>query len=61
MTLYTNPSIYASFNGTATYPFGVQIWNVFNDTCKQKTNEETILNFNACHPKDEYNCADGTW
>ena len=61
MTLYTNPSIYATFNGTATYPFGVQKWNIFNDTCKQKTNEESILNFNACHPKDEYNCADGTW
>ena len=61
LTLYSNPSIYATFKGTAIYPFGVQTWNVFNDSCNQKTNTELSLNFNACHSEDEYNCADGTW
>ena len=61
LTFYTNPTMYATFNGTATYPFGEQKWNIFNDTCKHKTYDYLTLNFNACHPKNEYNCVDGTW
>ena len=72
LSLYSKPSIYAIFNGTATYPFGVQKWFVFNDTCKYesedelesieiKKNHKLSFNFNACHPNEEFNCADGTW
>ena len=72
LSLYSKPSIYAIFNGTATYPFGVQKWFVYNDTCKYesedelestqtKKNHKLSFNFNACHPNEEFNCADGTW
>ena len=50
-----------SFN--INYPFGTQIWLIYNDTCQYRPNnvKNVQLNFNVCDPKEEFNCADGTW
>ena len=45
LSLYSKPSIYAIFNGTATYPFGVQKWFVFNDACKYESEDFSLISF----------------
>ena len=66
LSLYSKPSVFATYNGTDLYPFGSNDWYVYNDTCKDiiKYNKEVnIMNFNmnACDPETEFNCKDGTW
>ena len=63
---YGKPSVFATYNGTATYPFGSNDWYVYNDTCKKinEYNKEInimTLNLNACDPNTEFNCLDGVW
>ena len=63
---YGKPSVFATYNGTATYPFGSNDWYVYNDTCKDineydKEINIMTLNLNACDPNTEFNCLDGTW
>ena len=69
LTLYSNPNIYATCNESTIYPFGTFNWYFYGETCKQigKKNIMTNnvykfpINFNACDPNTEFNCADGTW
>ena len=64
--IYSNPLVYATYNGTSLHPFGSNDWYVYNDTCKDvdkfdKEMNKMTLNLNACNPNSEYNCVDGTW
>ena len=66
LVTYSKPSVFATYNGTAIYPFGSNDWYIHNDTCKEtnKYNKEInimTLNLNACDPNREFNCIDGTW
>ena len=66
LSIYSKPSIFATYNGTNLYPFGSNDWYVYNDTCKDiiKYNKEVNImnmNMNACDPETEFNCKDGTW
>ena len=69
LSLFDNPFIYATYNGSEPYPFGTFNWYIFNDTCKKvepsliisKNVNKMPLNFNGCNTNNEFNCADGTW
>ena len=68
LILYTNPNIYATCNESF-YPFGTLNWYFYGDTCQQIGSENVVaknvyklpINFNACNPNTDFNCADGTW
>ena len=62
LSLYSKPSVFATYNGTDLYPFGSNDWYVYNDTCKDYKEVNVInINMNACDPETEFNCKDGTW
>ena len=58
-----NQSIYATSKGNKDgYSMGVNLWNIYNDTCGQEgeTDKTLELSFTSCQ-EDSFNCLDGTW
>ena len=56
MSIYDDPYVYATLNGTFESIFGENLWHLTNDTCGYTS----ILSFSRCQT-DEFICQDGAW
>ena len=56
ISLYNNPYVYATLNGSFESIFGENLWYFTNSTC----GVTSYLSFSRCM-RDEFICLDGTW